>query len=174
MDNSFNKKIVDGVIEFPEFDVSTIENPVNNKVYLFLNSGTLKKKDSAGIVSDVGTGAGGGSSNNSYQLISILGTGNTNLSIASNQHYVIANIAAGTGSYIATITSPISGRVAGDVVKFKIDMAASTNPTIEIRNATSGGVLLFDWTGDGLATSISVEIVYNGTMFQLLDAHFLG
>jgi len=59
MDNSFNKKIVDGVIEFPEFDASALSNPSANKLYLYLNGGSLKQKDSSGTETSVGGGGAG-------------------------------------------------------------------------------------------------------------------
>ena len=42
-------------------------------------------------------------------------------------------------------------------------MAASTNPTIEFRNASALGAILLTVTGDGSGTGFYAEFTFNGT-----------
>jgi Major tropism determinant N-terminal domain len=74
----------------------------------------------------------------------ITGAGNTNVALGANDLEKIANIIAdgGGGIYIATITLQTTNGNAGEKIRLMITLPASANPTIEVRNATSGGTLL--------------------------------
>jgi hypothetical protein len=107
-----------------------------------------------------------------YQTATVSAAGNTNSNIASQLHSIKVTANAGSGAYTATVAIPTSGRVAGDRDSFHLTFAASANPTVEIHNNTSGGTLLFTWTGDGTATEIAGECVFDGSSWSLRDAHF--
>jgi hypothetical protein len=110
---------------------------------------------------------------NNYQAVTVSAAGSTNSNIASQNHAMRITANAGSGAYTATIAIPTTGRVAGDKESVHVDYAASTNPTVEVHNATSGGTLLFTWTGDGTATQVLVECRYDGSAWYLHDAHFI-
>lgn len=50
--------------------------------------------------------------------------------------------AAGSGSYTAAYALPAASMTGGAMIDLNIEFAASTNPTVEIHNATTGGTLL--------------------------------
>ena len=93
---------------------------------------------------------------------------------ASVSHSVIADAGAGAGGYTRTQTVPIANRSAGDIVHYRCTLAASANPTVEIRNATSGGTLLTTFTGDAGGASVAVaSYVYTGSAWVELDATYI-
>lgn len=96
-----NKKVVDGVIEFPEFDSSTIPNPDSGKVYLYLNSGSLKQKDSAGSESSVGGGGAG-----SGDVVGPASSTNNNIAVFNGTTGKIIKDGGATVASLATLASP--------------------------------------------------------------------
>jgi hypothetical protein len=108
-----------------------------------------------------------------YQAVMVSAAGNTNSNIGNQNHslYVTAN--AGSGTYTATVAIPTAGRAAGDKESAHLHFAASTNPTVELHNNTSGGTLLFTWTGDGTVTDILAECRFDGSVWYVHDAHFV-
>lgn len=119
------------------------------------------------------TSAAASAAGNSYQAISISAAGDTASTQAVANHSILYTLAAGSGTYTASVSLPVSGRTAGDCVFIHMSVAASANPTAEVRNNTSGGALLFTWTGDGSATELFVRLVYNGTAFEVQAAGFV-
>ncbi len=74
---------------------------------------------------------------------------------------------AGVGTYTYVIYFAIANRIAGDSVVVKYTAPASTNPTVEFRNAASDGTLLL--TANPAASFVgSAEFVYTGTAWVLL------
>jgi hypothetical protein len=157
---------------------------------LSFSTGTLSSTAGGGNVTGTGltsgdiiTGAGGGAIQDggialtvlesNYQAFTVSAAGNTNSNISSQLHTFKATANAGSGTYTATIAIPTAGRAAGDHDAFHLTFAASVNPTVEIHNNTSGGTLLFTWTGDGTATEIAGDCVFDGTNWGLRDAHFV-
>jgi hypothetical protein len=100
--------------------------------------------------------------------------GNTNSTQSKNIHYWRIRAQAGAGAYVATFSLPRSGRLANDVCKMHIDVDATANPTFQVFDNTTGGTKLFEWSGDGTATQIVVECLFDGAQWNLFDAHFLG
>lgn len=126
--------------------------------------------------SNFGTGqlqVNGDALGSQYQAITFSAAGNMSSNVSTNTHtaYITAN--AGSGAYTGTFPIPDSGRTAGDRESVHIHFAASTNPTVEIHDNTSGGTLLFTWTGDGTVTDILVECRFNGAAWYVQDAHFV-
>ena len=70
------------------------------------------------------------------------------------------NPGAGSGAYTRTATLETTDCIAGDIVRVVVNMPASANPTIEIRNATSGGTLLYTITGTGSAFKQILTFTY--------------
>lgn len=81
----------------------------------------------------------------------------------TKQIMLLLTVGAGVGTYTTTVSLGVAGCVAGDVSKVILDMPASENPTIEIRNATSGGTLLYTLEGTGAAFRQTLNFIFNGT-----------
>jgi hypothetical protein len=97
--------------------------------------------------------------------------GNTNAAAVSSLNrrlLVEATIGVGAGAFTRTITLQTTNAQAGDEREIVIAMPASTNPTIEIRNATSGGTLLGTVPTDALvARSWTLWTRYNGASWNV-------
>lgn len=102
-----------------------------------------------------------------YQEIATIATaGNTDITIGTKmrQHTVnIESVTGGSGAYTRTLTLPVANAAEGQRVSIVASIVNSTNPTLEVRNATSGGTLLTSVTGDGTAMVFAGEYTYNGT-----------
>lgn len=101
--------------------------------------------------------------------LSVTGAGDSSILKASEYerhgtHPV--SMGAGSGAYTATLSLSLTDAVAGDVKKLPISFAASTNPTAEIRNATSGGTLLYTIAGTGSAFKTCLTFTFNGTAWE--------
>lgn len=92
--------------------------------------------------------------------------GNTDLSKAAateiQSTYTLA-VGAGSGSYTRTLTLTTTNCANGDTAFVTLSMPASANPTIEVRDATSGGTLLCSFPGSGDATVLTLQFTFNGT-----------
>jgi len=75
-------------------------------------------------------------------------------------------VSAGAGAYARTVSLSVTNCAAGDVARVTLLMPASVNPLIQIRNATSGGTLLYSMAGTGTALSQSLQFTYNGTAWE--------
>ena len=117
---------------------------------------------------------GGGASTQSYQTATVSAAGNTNSTQSSNRHIARLTVNAGTSAYAQNFVLPTTGRVDGDMAFVHMDFAASTNPTVNIRNATSSGTILWTWTGDGTARSPVVILVYASGAWWLFHASFVS
>lgn len=106
-----------------------------------------------------------------YQSASPSAAGNTGITMEApyRRHKSKLTPAAGSGAYTHVWYLPTSGRIAGDEEEILIELPASTNPTIEIRNATSGGTLLHSVTGIASATNYIARCVFTGSAWELFD-----
>jgi hypothetical protein len=120
------------------------------------------------------TVAGGLSGGNSYQALTLTAAGNTNSNQSASEHFLNVNVNAGAGIYTATISLPTAGRAAGDAINVYLNVAASTNPKVQIFNNTPAGTKLFEWNGDGTVTNIALVCVFTGALWYLHDAHFFA
>jgi len=112
---------------------------------------------------------------NSYQAVTLSAAGNTNSSQgALSTHFMNVAVNAGAGIYTATISLPYTNIAAGDVNSIYLNVAASTNPTVQIYDNTTAGTLLFEWDADGIQTNIVAIFVFSGSAWYLHDAHFFA
>lgn len=72
-------------------------------------------------------------------------------------------VGAGSGAYTRTVSLSATNAAEDDEIKIILSMPASENPTIEIRNATSGGTLLYTLAGTGSAFTSTLTFTFNGT-----------
>ena len=90
--------------------------------------------------------------------------GNTDVTptAGANQHNALITPSAGAGIYTRTVSILTANAANGTECELRIAMPASVNPTIEIRNATSGGTLLktISPSTRGLAFVVLVKLVY--------------
>lgn len=86
-------------------------------------------------------------------------------------HHVFAIVAAGAGAYTRTLTLPAAGRR----VDIYLEMPASVNPTIEVRNETSGGTLLHSQAGEATARNLHLVFVRrtSATDWKKFGAYYL-
>ena len=84
------------------------------------------------------------------------------------------NAAAGGGGYTAVYSLPVAAQTHGAIVELTIELDASVNPNIEIRNATAGGTLLATITNSEpeAAASWHGRFRFNGTAWQCLFRAF--
>lgn len=125
----------------------------------------------------VGPQTAGTTELNAYEsltAISAAGTTTITLAALNLRKTAQAAVSGGAGTYTHVIVLDTTNANAGDVAVVTLDMAASTNPTLEVRNATSGGTLL-DTIHDTSGTETlewSGEYVFNGTAWVKVRSFF--
>jgi hypothetical protein len=110
----------------------------------------------------------------SYEAISFSTAGNTDVTPGANSssHSVAATVLAGAGGYTRTVSILTANASEGDRVAIRFSMPSSTNPVVEVRNATSGGTLLTTINGEATGTPLVSEYTYNGTSWIELGAYY--
>lgn len=94
------------------------------------------------------------------------------MTMAANRRSYFGKIAptAGAGTYTWARVLPVTNRRSGDRATILVLMPASVNPTITLRNATSGGTLLATVSPDAAtARSYRLEAVFTGSAWELWD-----
>lgn len=56
--------------------------------------------------------------------------------------------AAGTGAFTRKLVLPVAGEREGALTLVRVEIAASANPAVEVRNATASGTVLWSQSGD--------------------------
>lgn len=110
----------------------------------------------------------------SVDTASVSSSGTTYLTLQTGEHSKTYTITAGTGSGAYTAIFPLltSNANAGDTLTVNVDMAASTNPTVEFRNAAFNGTLLLTVTGDGSGVGFHALFTFNGTGWTKTSSDF--
>lgn len=111
----------------------------------------------------------------SYEAISFSSAGNTDVTPAVNSasHGVVATVTAGGGAFTRTVALLTANSSAGDRCVIRFDLPASTNPTIQVRNATSGGTLLTTINSVAAGVPVQAEYLYTGSAWVELGAYFV-
>lgn len=114
-------------------------------------------------------------SSSSYESVSFSAAGNTDITPGANfaTHSVVAAVSAGSGSYTRTVSLLTANASAGDRIVIRFAMPASTNPTIQVRNATSGGTLLTAISGEAGGIPLLAEYAYTGSAWVELGAYYV-
>lgn len=110
----------------------------------------------------------------SFESVGFGSAGNTDVTQAANSasHSVQVVATAGGGAYTRTISLLTANASAGDRILMRFTMPTSTNPTIEVRNATSGGTLLTTIAGEATGTSLCAEYLFTGTDWIEAGAYY--
>jgi hypothetical protein len=97
--------------------------------------------------------------------------GNTNLALLATQPNEVATITAGAGAggYTHTVTLQSTNAHAGAFITVNVDLPASNNPRIELRNLTSGGTLIDEAIGNGTARRVVMRCQFDGTNWSLVS-----
>lgn len=103
------------------------------------------------------------SSPNSYEAISN-STGNFTVTPVFPNHLAVVNVTGSAGTRVVILD--LTGQIAGDMARFRFNLPATAAIVIEIRNATSGGTLLFTLTTDGSGDDWVAECYFDGTAWQ--------
>jgi hypothetical protein len=99
----------------------------------------------------------------------VAGAGNTNIAATPSPFLGVYAIGPTVGGVFTRTLSLLAGTAVNDLRDFYIALAAATGPTIEIRNLTSGGTLLFTVTGSSAApTNAYARCKWNGTAWTLV------
>jgi len=102
--------------------------------------------------------------------VSVSSAGNTTFSKAAAINKVTTyriSLGTGSGTYTAKAILDVTDCVTGDKAYIKATFAASTNPTLDIRNATSGGTALITaFTGTGIVFTALWQFTFNGTAWE--------
>lgn len=107
-----------------------------------------------------------------YASGDISSTGTTTITppICAREYDVLAQLGNGAGAYTRKLVLDTAGRVARDKVRFRIELPAHANPTVEIRNATAGGALLLTQPGDAEnAVNLIVTCTLRGGAWVILN-----
>lgn len=107
---------------------------------------------------------------NAAVTVSTTGTTTLSKSASTEKHSLyLISAGAGSGAYTRKIVLSTTNCAAGDVAKIRVDFTASSNPSIEIRNASDAGDLLFTaMTGDGTAFAWVAEAYFDGAAWKPL------
>jgi hypothetical protein len=100
---------------------------------------------------------------NSYESQSVSAAGNYPLAPTKPVHTARLSAAAGSGAYTAKFILPIEIANEGDRLTIRLAVPASVNPTVEFRNATSGGTLLDTKNGELTAKNWLIDFVFDGS-----------
>jgi hypothetical protein len=104
-----------------------------------------------------------------YESLAFSAAGNTDVTppAGGGYHTAVVVPSAGAGAYTRTVSILTANALQGSRVTLRVEMPASANPTVEIRNATSGGTLLLTLSGNASAVTYPVELVYTGSAWRL-------
>jgi hypothetical protein len=101
----------------------------------------------------------------SYSAVTPSATGSVSISAAGLTQATVSVISsAGSGTYTYKVVLLTTGVTAGALADVYIQVPASANPTIEVRNATTAGTTLHSVTGD--SSNITYQRIgfrFNGT-----------
>ena len=136
------------------------------------NSSTIPETDGtiAAAVSahNVATAHGGvGRGITALSDISAAGNVAATLIAGDSSRVFTANVAAGSGAYTAVIYLPSDNATAASVATVVLTLAATTNPTVELRSLTASGALLGTTLGTGDARVVVYTCRYNGSGWEL-------
>lgn len=108
-------------------------------------------------------------------VASFSSAGNSDVTLPSNGVHHVAFITAstGAGTYTRTISLLTTNASTGDMIDIRLDMPASVNPTVEIRNASSGGTLLTTAVGDGSTGTVHGYYQYTGSAWVEVGAYWI-
>lgn len=113
------------------------------------------------------------------EAFTITAAGNTNVTMpaGSSHHSVTVTITDTYDStpFTRTITLPLADRYAGDVCELRLNFPTSIDPTVEMRNATSGGTLLTTFAGQSNTVAIPAYGIYkySGTAWEEYEANYV-
>lgn len=101
--------------------------------------------------------------------------GNDDVTLGVNglHHVAYLTASAGAGTYTRTISLLTTNATNGDIISLRAAMPASTNPTVEIRNASSVGTLLTSFTGDGSTGTVHGTYQYTGSAWVEVAANWI-
>lgn len=102
---------------------------------------------------------------NSY-LASANSTGNTTLTRTAETNVEIVSVTGSARTSIVILAT--TDAVEGDLMKLRLNLPATASIVMEVRNAASGGTLLFSITTDGSGDDAYLELYFDGTAWQRL------
>jgi len=132
--------------------------PTGGTLDFSANTLTLPATVSGGATSLLARGQGYAASSNASGTTTI--TPNSRTAV----HSEILTI-TGTASTRIVVLS-VSGRVAGDILRLRLNVPATQNIVIDVRNATAGGTQLTQLTTDTSGDDCALEYVFDGTAWQ--------
>lgn len=97
------------------------------------------------------------------------GAGNVIVVASSPNHTELVDLSADVAGtkIVALATSGSYQRTAGDIVRLRFDAPAIAGITVEVRNGSDSGTLLYSYTFDGSETDNFVaELYFDGTNYQ--------
>lgn len=102
---------------------------------------------------------------NSYNASSN-STGNTTITPTQSNHIEVVTFSGTAGTRILILDA--SAQLVGNVAKLRLNLPATAAIVVEVRNATSGGTLLFSITTDGSGDDAYLELYFDGSAWQRL------
>ncbi len=105
-----------------------------------------------------------------FLSVSPSAAGSTDVSAAGGMAVVYITAGAGSGTYTYKFNLLTTGVPTGTLGDFYIQLPASVNPTIQVRNASSSGTILHTVSGDSdNATYEHIQFRFNGTAWVAFD-----
>lgn len=129
---------------------------------------SLNPPTGQGVVTVTNTGGSGGGTPAQATFASA-STGNTNITPSSGNVIAVGTITGAAGT--RTFALQTAGRSDGDILFMRFEQPATAGVVEEVRNATSGGTLLYSYTTDGSGTDVFDCWVYfkSGAWHPLLN-----
>lgn len=109
-----------------------------------------------------------------YESLTFSAAGNTDVTLTAgaNQHTAKVIPTAGAGAYTRTVSILTANATDGTTCRLRVEMPASLNPTVQIRNATSGGTLLVTVAPSATAFTAVFDFTHDGSAWVLVSSFF--
>jgi hypothetical protein len=102
---------------------------------------------------------------------SVSAAGDTTVTLLAQQPHAVLTVtaAAGAGGYAHNIVLTATNAHAGAFVTVHVDLAASRQPRIALRDLTAGGTLLDEAVGNGTARRVTVRCIFDGANWSVVS-----
>jgi len=105
--------------------------------------------------------------------VTVSANSNTNINCSTNViETVDVTVQAGAGAYTATFSLLTAGIAAGTVCYVRFELAASTNPKVQVWDTSTSGTKLFEQTADGRGVPIVSAFYFSGVQWRRLFAQY--
>ncbi len=101
--------------------------------------------------------------------VSSAGDTTVTLDAVQPHELVVVTAETGAGGYVRNVPLETTNVHAGALATVRVNLPASNNPRVCLRNATAGGTLLGEAIANGIARTVTFRCVYNGTAWEVIS-----